>query len=70
MFTMGRETSFNVTDAETGLLDAESEMLAQRAEVSISAYRLLRVLGTLIESPDDLRPKQVDVSMNSPGPES
>jgi len=68
LFNLGRETSFNVTDAETQLLEAETRMLASRADVSISAYRLLRVLGTLVESPEDLRPGPVNLSMNASGP--
>lgn len=67
LFNLGRETSFNVTDAETQLLDAETRMLASRADVSIQAYRLLRVLGTLVESPEDLRPATINLTMNNSG---
>jgi outer membrane protein TolC len=56
MFQMGRADNFTVTDAENGLVDAENDLLAARAGKSISSYRLLRTLGTLIESPADLKP--------------
>ena len=68
LFNLGRETSFNVTDAETGLLEAETRVLIAHADVSISAYRLLRVLGTLVESPVDLRPGPVNVTLNTKAP--
>jgi outer membrane protein TolC len=56
LFEIGRSDNFTVTDAESELLQAESEMLRSEAETNIAAYRLKRTTGTLLESPDDLRP--------------
>jgi outer membrane protein TolC len=56
MFVMGRADNFTVADAENGLLEAENDLLEARAELSVTTYRLLRTLGTLIESPEDLKP--------------
>ena len=53
---MGRADNFTVADAENGLLGAENDLLTARAALSVSTYRLLRTLGTLIESPEDLKP--------------
>ena len=56
LFEMGRGDNFSVTDAEESFLEAESQMLAARAEASISGYRLLLAQGTLIDFPEDLKP--------------
>lgn len=56
-FESGRGDSFFVADAEDELRDAEQQMLEAEAGASVSAYRVLRVLGTLVETPPDLRPK-------------
>jgi outer membrane protein TolC len=55
-FDMGRGDNFAVTDAEEALQLAENRSFSARAEASTSGYRLFRVLGTLIESPADLKP--------------
>jgi outer membrane protein TolC len=57
MFLIGRADNFTVADAENALIEAENDILAARAGLSISTYRLLRALGTLLEAPDDLKPK-------------
>ncbi|MBU1692998.1 MAG: TolC family protein [Verrucomicrobia bacterium] len=56
MFEIGKGDNFTVTDAENALLEAQNRMLLSQAEVSIAAYRMLRVLGTLLEYPEDLKP--------------
>ena len=57
MFEIGKGDNFSVTDAESALLDAQNRLLQTQADVSIATYRLLRALGTLLESPEDLRPR-------------
>lgn len=57
LFEIGRSDNFTVTDAETELLQAESEMLRTKSDTNVAAYRVLRMLGTLIEAPDDLKPR-------------
>ena len=57
LFEAGRGDNFSVTDAEESYLEAESRRLAARAEASVSGYRLLRALGTLIDFPKELKPK-------------
>ena len=56
MFQAGRGDSFTVSDAADGFQAAERRLLSARAEASVSAYRLLHTLGTLVAFPDDLRP--------------
>ena len=57
LFDMGRGDNFTVTDAEAELLDAQGEMLSTQAQANIAAYRVLQMLGTLVETPDDLKPR-------------
>jgi len=61
LFEMGREDNFSVTDAETELLQAQVQMLQARAQRTVAAYGLLQVLGTLVESPERLKPGANDV---------
>jgi outer membrane protein TolC len=56
LFELGRSDQFSVTDAEETYLLAENQWLAARADASLAGYRLLHILGTLRESPDDLKP--------------
>jgi outer membrane protein TolC len=56
LFRMGMGDNFAVTDAESAFLDATNTKYAARAEASLSGYRLLASLGTLIESAEDLKP--------------
>jgi outer membrane protein TolC len=56
LFRMGMGDNFAVTDAESAFLDATNTKYAARAEASLSGYRLLAALGTLIESSEDLKP--------------
>lgn len=57
LFELGRSDNFSVTDAEEAFRNAENTFFAAKAESSVATYRLLRVLGSLIEYPDDLKPK-------------
>jgi len=56
LFEMRKGDSFSVTDAEGELSQAEIQLLSAQAETSTAAYKLKRVLGSLIEYPSDLRP--------------
>ena len=55
-FELGRGDNFSVTDAEEAFLSAQQQLLLARAGASLAGYRLLQVLGTLVESPDVLKP--------------
>ena len=57
LFEVGRSDNFSVTDAEDAFRTAENAFFSARAEASAAAYRLLRALGSLIEYPEDLKPK-------------
>lgn len=59
LFEVGRSDNFSVTDAEEAYQTAENTFFAAKAEASAAAYRLLRVLGSLIEYPEDLKPKSL-----------
>ena len=54
LFEAGRGSADSVSDAESDLSGAELAELAARREASVSAYRLLHVLGTLVPAPRDL----------------
>lgn len=56
LFDLGRTDSFTVTDAEVSLLEAESQAFSARSDASISAYQLSRVLGRIVDAPEDLKP--------------
>jgi outer membrane protein TolC len=58
LFRAGRGDNFAVVDAEEAFLRAESALFAGRAAVSIDGYRLLRALGTLVEAPEHLLPRE------------
>ncbi len=60
LFEMGRGDSFSVTDAESAFIDAESALLAARASVCVSGYNLLRLMGTLTDCPNELKPTALD----------
>jgi outer membrane protein TolC len=57
LFELGRSDNFSATDAEEAFRTAENTFFAAKAEASAASYRLLRVLGSLIEYPEDLKPK-------------
>lgn len=56
LFELGRENNFSVTDAETSLIQSEHRLFLARSESVNSGYRLMRALGTLVESPQYLKP--------------
>lgn len=63
LFEVGRGDSFSVSDAEDAVTDAEDQLRAARSAASIAGYRLLRSLGTLTETPGDLRPPRREESL-------
>ena len=54
LFGAGRASADSVSDAEADGIEAELAELAARREASVSAYRLLHVLGTLVPAPREL----------------
>jgi outer membrane protein TolC len=61
-FESGKCDADALANAEDELREAEQQLLEAEAGVSVSAYRVLRVLGTLIEAPPDLKPRQDGVA--------
>jgi len=55
LYDMGRGDNFSVSDAEHEFQNAEGRRLSAQATATVAAYRLRRLLGTLIEYPDDLK---------------
>lgn len=58
LFEAGRASADSVSDAEADLIRAELNELASRRDASVSAYRLLHVLGTLVPVPRELLRKE------------
>ncbi len=58
LFKAGRGDHFEVTDAEDAFVEARNQWLNAESEASLSGYRVMRTLGTLVESPDGLKPDQ------------
>ena len=56
LFELGRENNFSVTDAETAFVRSEHLLFLAQSESVNSGYRLMRALGTLVESPASLKP--------------
>jgi outer membrane protein TolC len=56
LFEMGRGDNFTVTDAEQQFQQAQTAWLAVQTEAALSGYKLRRLLGTLLECPDELKP--------------
>jgi len=54
LFAAGRATGDSVSDAESDLSRSELGELAARSAASVSAYRLLHVLGTLVPAPREI----------------
>jgi outer membrane protein TolC len=57
LFKLGRENNFSVTDAETAFVRSEHLLFLAQSESVNSGYRLMRALGTLVESPASLKPR-------------
>ena len=55
LFRMGRGDAVTLSDAEDAHALAIRTELAARSDASLSAYRLLLTLGTLLEAPEDIR---------------
>ena len=56
LFEIGRGDNFTVTDAEDAFVQAQSQRLAGKSDASLTAYELLRSMGTLTDTPDELKP--------------
>jgi outer membrane protein TolC len=56
LYDIGRGDSFSVSEAEDEYQSAEERWLAAEASVRVAAYRLMRVTGTLLEYPEELKP--------------
>ena len=56
LFEMGRGDNFAVTDAEQQFQQVEIAWLTAQTEAALAGYKLRRLLGTLIECPDELKP--------------
>ena len=54
LFEAGRASADSVSDAESDGIAAELGELAARRDASVSAYRLLHVLGTLVPAPREI----------------
>lgn len=54
LFEAGRASADSVSDAEADLIRGELNELSSRREASVSAYRLLHVLGTLVPAPREI----------------
>ena len=54
LFEAGRASADSVSDAESDLIRAALNELASRRDASVSAYRLLHILGTLVPAPREL----------------
>ena len=54
LFEAGRASADSVSDAEADQIQAELIELSSRREASVSAYRLLHALGTLVPAPREL----------------
>lgn len=59
LYEIGRGDNFTVTDAEEAFVQAESQRLAGKSDASITAYELLRTMGTLTDVPDNLKPRRL-----------
>ncbi len=54
LFAAGRASADSASDAESDFIGAELGELGARRDASVSAYRLLHVLGTLVPAPREL----------------
>ena len=59
LYNSGKGDSFAVSDAEDELFSAQRQLLDSQMQASISAFKLKRILGTLLEHPEDLKPQNV-----------
>jgi len=61
LFEMGRGDNFAVSDAENAFVETESTLLSIRARICVTGYNLLRIMGTLTEAPESLKPRFMNV---------
>lgn len=66
MFERGKGDSFSASDAEEELQGAQAKWLGAQTAASVTAYRLLRMTGTLLESPQTLKPPAEQPASVSP----
>jgi len=59
LFEMGKGDSFSVSESEDELLTAEDQLLSSQSAASVASYRLMRITGTLMEYPDELKPGSI-----------
>lgn len=59
LYNSGKSDSFAVSDAEDELFSAQRQLLDSQMQASISAFKFKRILGTLLEHPEDLKPQNV-----------
>lgn len=57
-YDLGQIDNFTLIDAEEEWIEADNALYAAQAATLISGYRFLRILGTLIEYPGDLKPRK------------
>jgi len=57
LFEMGRGDNFTVTDAEQQYQQVQSAWLLAQTEAAMAGYQLRRIMGTLLECPDELKPE-------------
>lgn len=53
----------DISEVQLAEVEAHQRVLAAESAASISAYALLRALGTLVESPDDLKPQNAEPAL-------
>lgn len=56
LYELGRGDNFSVTDAELSLQNAETAAYTSASETRLSTWRVLAAMGTLVESPEELKP--------------
>jgi outer membrane protein TolC len=56
LFEMGRADSFSVAEAEDELQEAEGQWLEAVSGETVAVYRLMHVMGTLLDHPPELKP--------------
>jgi outer membrane protein len=58
LFDLGRGDSFSVTDADVAFFQAQSQLFSARSESTIAAYRVARVVGKIVEAPEELKARR------------
>lgn len=63
LFEMGRGDNFAASDAENAFVEAESAVLSSRERMCVAGYNLLRLMGTLAEAPQSLKPRLTEIPL-------